>query len=287
MGTSGATWVAAIVALLILAAVAFLVFRLLSGGTPTTPVTQVTVPSFVNLSLVDAQALAAQNGISVNPSSFVQASGVAANTVLEQDPAAGAKIDRGGVVTLKVAAGQETVPVPDLRNRTEQEAFNLLATAGLGLGPKTEAFDPVVAAGRVINSTPVGGSVVNKGTEIAYVLSKGPEPSPSPSPSPSPTPTPTPTPPPTLPPTPPPTPTPPPAQLTVADYRCTTLAQATGDIVGDGFIVGTVSDEPDGYVATDASIVIDQSPNPGQKRPSGTAIDLVVTDPASLATCPP
>jgi serine/threonine-protein kinase len=285
-GTSPAVWAAAIVALLILAAVGFLVFRLMSGGSAA-PAAQVTVPNFVNKSLVDAQTLAAQAGVTVDPAAFVQRSGVAPNTVLEQDPAAGTKIAKGGTVTLTIAAGPETVAVPDLRGKTETDAFNLLAAAGLGLGPKTEAFDATVPAGSVIGTNPVGGAVVNKGTPISYVLSKGPEPTPSPTASPTPSPTPAPTPTPTPPPTPPPTPTPPPAQLTVADYRCTTLSQATTDIVGDGFVVGTVTPQPAGYTADADSIVIDQAPKPGQKRPPGTAIDLVVYDPGSLATCPP
>ena len=282
-GTSPAVWAAGVIALLILAAVGFLVFRLLAGG-GAPPTAQVTVPSFVGLDLPAAQALAAKSGVTVSPASFVQASGQKVNTVLSQDPPAGAKIDKGGTVNLTIVAGAETVAVPNLRDKTEAEAFNLLAAAGLGLGTKTEVFDPVVLPGLVVRQDPLAGVLVNKGTPINYELSKGPEPSPSPSPSPSPTPVPTP--PPT--PTPaPPTPTPPPAQLTVADYRCLTLAEASAAIAGDGFTVDSVTPTPDGYVAAPGSIVIDQSPNPGQKRPPGTAIDLVVTDPASLAPCPP
>ncbi|HLQ49266.1 MAG TPA: PASTA domain-containing protein, partial [Candidatus Dormibacteraeota bacterium] len=82
-------------------------------------------------------------------------------------------------------------------------------------------------------------------------------------------------------------PTPPPAQLTVADYRCRTLAVATVEITGDGFKVGNVTGSPDTYSPTPDSIVISQAPTPGRKRPPGTAIDLVVTDPAALSTCPP
>jgi len=284
-GTSPAVWAAGIVALLILAAVAFLVFRLLSGG-GATPAAQVTVPNFVNLSFTQAQALATQNGIILSPTASAAPSGTAADTVLSQNPAAGTKIDKGGTVDLIVAAGAQTVAVPDLRNQTETDAFNLLAAAGLTFGTKTEAFDPLVPAGSVISQSPPAGVLVNKGTPISYVLSKGPEPSPSlapsasPSPSPTPSPTPTPTPPP-------PTPSPTPAKRTVADYRCVTLAQAKTDIVGDHFVVGTVTAQPSGYTAADDSIVIEQDPAPGQKVASGTPIDLVVYDPASLATCPP
>ena len=207
-GSSPAVWAAGIIALLLLAAVAFLVFRLLAS--PATPsVAQITVPNFVDKTLVDAQALAAQNGITLNPATFTQASGVNPNVVLRQDPPAGTKIDRGGTVSLTISAGTATVGVPDLRNKTEADAFNVLVTAGLSLGTKSVAFDPVVIAGSVISQNPVAGVVVNKGTPIAYVLSKGPEPSPSPSPSPTPSPTPTAT--PTAPPTPRPSPSPSPS----------------------------------------------------------------------------
>ena len=63
-------------------------------------------------------------------------------------PPPGAEIDPTTPVKLTVAVGVETVAVPDLRNKTEQEAFQLLFTAGLAPGTKTEVFDPVVPVGR-------------------------------------------------------------------------------------------------------------------------------------------
>jgi beta-lactam-binding protein with PASTA domain len=66
-----------------------------------------------------------------------------------------------------------------------------------------------------------------------------------------------------------------------------TLADATTALEGDGFDLGTVTPQPDGFPGGPDSIVVDQDPNPGVKRAPGTDIDLVVTDPASLATCPP
>jgi beta-lactam-binding protein with PASTA domain len=73
----------------------------------------------------------------------------------------------------------------------------------------------------------------------------------------------------------------------VADYRCQTLDDATNALEGDGFALGDVTPQPAGYTEDGASIVIEQGPAPGQKVPPGTPIDLTVSDPASLATCPP
>jgi beta-lactam-binding protein with PASTA domain len=75
--------------------------------------------------------------------------------------------------------------------------------------------------------------------------------------------------------------------VTVADYRCQTLAAARTEIEGDNLDVGTITPQPDGYPGGEDSIVIEQNPSPGQKVNPGTDIDLVVYDPASLATCPP
>jgi beta-lactam-binding protein with PASTA domain/tRNA A-37 threonylcarbamoyl transferase component Bud32 len=282
-GTSPAVWIAGIVALVILAAAAFLIFRLLSGGSP--PVTQVTVPDFVNKTFTDAQRIALEAGLSVVQDKTEANPSAAVGTVIAQDPAAGTKVPTDSEVKLTVVVGPGQVPVPDIRGKTVVEAVQLLVAAQLTPGTQTEAFDPIIAAGLIVSQQPSPGLVANSGTAVDYVVSKGPEPSPSPSPSPTPTPTPTPTPSPTPPP---PTPTPPPALIMVDDYRCETLDGATARITGDGFVVGTVTGEPDGYSPTPDSIVTDQSPNPGLKRPPGTAINLRVIDPATaLETCPP
>jgi eukaryotic-like serine/threonine-protein kinase len=278
-GTSPAVWAAGIVALLILAAVAFLVFRLLSGG-GAAPVAQVTVPNFVNQTLTQAQAIATQNGLVLSPTASAAPSGVTADTVLAQNPAAGAKIDKGGTVNLIVAAGAQTVAVPDLRNQTEIDAFNLLSAAGLTFGPKTEAFDPLVPAGSVISQSPPAGVLVNKGTPISYVLSKGPEPSPSIAPSASPSPSPTPSPTPTPPPTPPPTAAPTPAPIPVGDYVCATVADAKTKIVADGFTVGPVLPTDN-----DAWFVNGQAPNSGTSAPPKSQI-TITTQETKPGTCP-
>jgi beta-lactam-binding protein with PASTA domain/tRNA A-37 threonylcarbamoyl transferase component Bud32 len=272
--TSPAVWAAGIVALLILAAAAFLVFRLLSGGTP--PVAQtVTVPDFVGKLFTDAQTIATETGLTVvQDKTQVDPSGVI-GTVVAQDPPKGTKVPAGGQVKLTVITGPESVSVPDIRSKTVAAGVQLLVAAGLAPGTQTEAFDPVIATGLIVSQTPSPGLVANKGTPVDYVVSKGPEPSPTPSPTPTPTPTPTPA----------PTPTPTPAQLTVNDYRCKTLDVATGNVTDDGFVVGTVTASPAGASPAPDWIVIDQNPNPGRKRPPGTAIDLVMADPATK--CPP
>jgi serine/threonine-protein kinase len=258
-------WIAGLVAILILAVAGFLVFQLLSGGDDPGPGT-VVVPNFVGLTIEEATALADDRGIEVvqGPPEQDLAN---VGKVIRQDPPQGENVEAGGQVTLTVGIGLETVAVPDLRNRTEQEAFTLLATAGLQLGTRTDAFDPLIPAGQIVSQDPAAGLVVNAGTPISYVVSRGPEPSASPSPTPTPTPTPPPTPPP---PTPPPTPT----LLTVGDYVCLTVEDATEAIEDDGFSVGGVL--PPG--AEEDWFVSGQAPEPGAERPANFPVTVTAQE---------
>ena len=172
--------------LLILVAVGFLAFQLLSKsntGGPA-PVEQVTVPNFIGMSIDQAKTQAAQFGIELLQTTF-QVSDQPANTILDQDPKQNARIDKGGTVRLTLAAGAVTVGVPDLRGLTESQAIQSILAAGLAVGDRTDGFDPVVPIGSVISQDPRTGLQVSRPTAVNYVVSKGPESTLSPSPSPA------------------------------------------------------------------------------------------------------
>jgi tRNA A-37 threonylcarbamoyl transferase component Bud32 len=211
-GPSATVWIAGIVAIALLGAIAFLVFQLLSGPSGPPEPTDVTVPNFVGKTLQAATVEADGLGITLEPTQ--ETSDQPVGTILRQDPPEGSVIAEGDTVNVVVAAGVETVPVPDLRNQTEAQAVATLLQAQLAVGAKSEAFDETVAVGLVITQSHQPGSIVAKGTPIDYVISKGPEPTPTPTPTPTATPTPTPTPTPTEAPTPTPTeaPTPTPTE---------------------------------------------------------------------------
>jgi serine/threonine-protein kinase len=261
-GTSPWVWVSALLALAILAVVGFLVFRLLSGtGTPAPQ--QVEVPNFVGMTFDQAKVAADDEGITVEVGESREDAEKEENEVLAQDPEAGQLIDAGGTVQLVIAVRPGSVTVPNLINLPESEALQAIFDAGLKIGTRTEAFDPVVPDGNVASQSHDPGVQVARDTPIDFVVSMGPEPTPSPTPTPTPTPTPIPT----------PTPTPAPELLRVGDYRCLTLGEAKTQIVEDGFEVGTT--EPP-LIPTDDWYVAEQDPAPGEERERGTRIDLLV-----------
>ncbi len=273
--TSPWLWVSAFLALAILAVAGYLAFRFLAGGPQPSPQQGVLVPSLIGRTFEQAEADAAAAGLEVVRFAF-EPSDEADGTVLAQDPEAGATVERGSVIKLTLALGDETVTVPDLRGRTESEGLNLIAAAGLTIGSRTEEFDPLIPAGSIVSQDPGPGLVVTKGIDVNYIVSKGLEPTPTPTPSPTPSPTPAPTPTPTAAPT----PTPTPGPRNVGDYRCKTLADATVAIAADGFILGVVS-------GPETGLVVAQAPAPGTSQPFGAAIDLTLEDPPTLFSCPP
>jgi serine/threonine-protein kinase len=73
------------------------------------------------------------------------------------------------------------VRVPDLTDRTLQEAKALLERRGLVLGEPTERYHERFAAGRIIRQSVPPGERIPEGSEVAVVVSKGPAPVPVPS----------------------------------------------------------------------------------------------------------
>ena len=287
-GTSAWVWIAALLALAILAVVGFLVVRLLTAG-PAAP-EDVTVPRFVGMQFEEARQDAEDLGIRLQVIE-TRPDADRVNEILEQRPEEGEPVEAGGTVGVVVAAAPDQVEVPTVIGDPEVDAVAEIVGAGLARGERTETFDPVVPAGSVTDQDPDPGQPVDPGTPVNIVVSRGPEPTPTPTPTPAPTPTPTPTPTPAPTPTPTPTPTPEPTpaptpgQANVGDYRCMTLQQATEEIERDGFVVGELF-APEGNPSPPPdSVVLEQRPEPGSRETVGTPIDLAVN--VAGTVCPP
>ena len=176
-GTSPVVWIAGVLAVALLALIAFLVIQLLGDGGGRPEPTDVEVPNFVG-DLIAAATLEADDLGIVLVQTLDEESDQPVGTILAQDPREGATIQTGDEVAVTVAAGAEQVPVPELRNKTEAQAVTDLIAAGLRPGNRTEAFDPVVPVGLVVSQVPAPGTIVARDTPIDYIISTGPEPTP-------------------------------------------------------------------------------------------------------------
>jgi eukaryotic-like serine/threonine-protein kinase len=100
---------------------------------------------------------------------------VEAGSVVSSDPKPGSSVKPGTPVDLVVSKGPEPVPVPDVEGRRIGPAKDALATAGLK-ADVTQKFSESVADGVVISIKPKAGTIVDSGSRVALVVSKGPPP---------------------------------------------------------------------------------------------------------------
>ena len=94
--------------------------------------------------------------------------------VIDQDPQGGRTAEVGSTVTITVGGGPETVEVPDLSNRTVEEARRALEAADLSLGRQTRESSSRVPAGQVVSQNPSAGSNARSGSSVDVTVSSGP-----------------------------------------------------------------------------------------------------------------
>lgn len=92
-------------------------------------------------------------------------------TILEQEPAPGAKIAKGSSVDLTISKGKQikTVRVPDYTGGTVEAARTGLASIRLKVGSVTRQASKQ-APGTIISQTPVGGTSMEEGAEVDFVV---------------------------------------------------------------------------------------------------------------------
>jgi serine/threonine-protein kinase len=94
--------------------------------------------------------------------------------VFRQDPQPGAKVNKGGQVSIYVSSGPPQVTVPDERGRQATDAVGDLKDAGLKY--KIVQVNSNESSGTVISQTPSAGATVDQGSVVRLKVSKGPQP---------------------------------------------------------------------------------------------------------------
>jgi eukaryotic-like serine/threonine-protein kinase len=96
-------------------------------------------------------------------------------TIVSSAPKAGASVKPGTPVDLVVSKGPEPVPVPDIAGRKLAAAKDALGKVGLK-SDVTQRFSDQVRDGVVISVKPKAGTIVDSGSRVDVVVSKGPPP---------------------------------------------------------------------------------------------------------------
>lgn len=128
------------------------------------------MPSLSGLSLSGAEDRLRDLGLRVEVDYRVNTA-IPEDTVFDQSPPAGQRIDESEAVTLVVSRG-ETPKVPPVRGRTQEQATQRLIEAGYVVIPITAANQ--AEAGTVIGQDPIAGTELSDGEAVTITVSTGP-----------------------------------------------------------------------------------------------------------------
>ncbi len=134
------------------------------------PAEVIEMPSLNGLSLSGAEDRLRDLGLRIEVDYRVNTS-IPEDTVFDQSPPAGQRVDESDAVTLVVSRG-ETPKVPPVRGRTREQATQRLMEAGYVVIPITAANQ--AEAGTVIGQDPIGGTELSDGEAVTITVSTGP-----------------------------------------------------------------------------------------------------------------
>lgn len=133
------------------------------------------IPDLRGKTAAQAEQALLQAGFKLGKVSYDEKAQGAAGAVIGQDPESSTRVAAASIVNI-VVAGPPPVVVPDIRRLKKEQALAALSAMSLLLGSVTETFNATVAAGSVTSQTPASGEQAPRGSSIAVVVSKGPQP---------------------------------------------------------------------------------------------------------------
>ena len=134
-------------------------------------VEQVKVPDVVGKPVADATADLKAAGLEVKTNEVFDDT-AAVGLVISQSPDGNVLVEMGSTVTIEVSKGPEIILVPDVRDKTEQEAKDLIVAAGLT--PNVVYVDSL-DDGLVVNQFPIPGASASRGDVVEIEVGKLPE----------------------------------------------------------------------------------------------------------------
>jgi eukaryotic-like serine/threonine-protein kinase len=208
---------------------------------------EVTVPELVGKQVGQAQDLLDKRGLESDVKR--RADDAPPGQVFRQDPDQGASVEEGATVTLFVSSGPGTATVPDLTNKTTEDARRALEEVGLAVGTPTQQASEEIEEGLIISQSPAAGEEVETGTEVSFVVSTGPEATPT---------------------------------VTVPDVAGQDEATATATLENAGLSAQSTTQASDEAEGT----VIAQNPSAGTEVAEGTTVTITVSSGPEETTMP-
>ncbi|MFD5343172.1 Stk1 family PASTA domain-containing Ser/Thr kinase [Streptomyces anulatus] len=157
--------------LLVVAGILVLVGAILIGRvifSPTSDDGQIKAPNLVGSTVEQAEKLAARTDVTVKVGAEEPCEEQEKGEICSQDPASDALMDKDGTVTVVVSAGAPKVEIPNVLEKSEDGARQVLEDKGFTVNVTTEESEKT--EGTVIDQDPKGGAKAEEGAEITITV---------------------------------------------------------------------------------------------------------------------
>ncbi len=135
---------------------------------------EIEVPTITGQDEATAKSTLNAAGFQVNVT-YEYNSEVEQGKVISQTPEGASMGKEGDTVTVLVSQGVESVKVPTLTGKNQDDATAALTEVGLTLGNVTSEYSDSVEEGLIISQGAAAGSYVDIGSSVSVVISKGAE----------------------------------------------------------------------------------------------------------------
>jgi serine/threonine-protein kinase len=133
----------------------------------------VDVPDWTDRPREDAVAEASRLGLVFEVSELRHDPAVAADRIVQQEPAPGSQVRHGRTIRVVVSLGGETLTVPGVTGQPARQAELELRRSGLTPGWDARVHDDGAPAGQVIDQAPSGGTLSVSGDRVHRLVSEG------------------------------------------------------------------------------------------------------------------
>ncbi|WP_425648742.1 Stk1 family PASTA domain-containing Ser/Thr kinase [Bifidobacterium pseudocatenulatum] len=94
-------------------------------------------------------------------------------TITKQNPTGGKKVAKGSTVSVWFSTGPQSVAVPDVSNKSQDDAKSILEAAGFKVGNVRTVDNASIEKDKVVSTDPAAHSKQTKGTIITLYISSG------------------------------------------------------------------------------------------------------------------
>jgi len=137
---------------------------------------EVAIPPLVGMTPPEAERAGAASGLDVVVERQFYSPDIPAGRIMSQVPMPGVKVRRGWAVRVAQSLGPQRVAIPDVTNQSERVAELNVRRRGIDLGSVAQVNLLDVSADQVVSQSPLANAKGISVPRISLLVSRGPEP---------------------------------------------------------------------------------------------------------------